>query len=107
MNQDNLHRPRIEARIEELKTHLAEIELHLDQALDPDLEDQAIDLEDDEVLESMGRAKLREMRLLEDALARMGRGEYGICRRCGRDISEARLQAVPYAVLCRDCASAK
>ncbi|WP_341211446.1 TraR/DksA C4-type zinc finger protein [uncultured Limimaricola sp.] len=105
MAEESERRARIETRIEELKIHLAEIEVSLDQALDPDLEDQAIDLEEDEVLESMGRVNLRELRLLEEALARMGRGEYGICRRCGRDISQARLRAVPYAVLCRDCAS--
>ncbi|MGR3632971.1 MAG: TraR/DksA C4-type zinc finger protein [Limimaricola soesokkakensis] len=28
----------------------------------------------------------------------MARGEYGICKRCGRDISEARRRAVHYAV---------
>ncbi|WP_370161472.1 TraR/DksA family transcriptional regulator [Limimaricola soesokkakensis] len=83
--------------IEKLRAHLAEIESSLDQALDPDLEDQATNLEEDEVLESMGHAKLRELRLLEDALKRIARGEYGICKRCGRDISEARRRAVLYA----------
>lgn len=47
----------------------------------------------------MGLAKLRELRLLEDALKRMARGEYGICKRCGRGNSEARRRAVLYAVL--------
>ncbi|PSK81829.1 TraR/DksA family transcriptional regulator [Limimaricola soesokkakensis] len=87
------------SRIEKLRAHLAEIEGSLDHALDPDLEDQVTDLEEDEVLESMGHAKLRELRLLEDALNRMARGEYGICKRCGRGISEARRCAVHYAVL--------
>ncbi|MGR3591550.1 MAG: TraR/DksA family transcriptional regulator [Limimaricola soesokkakensis] len=95
MAEENAHRP----RIEELLAHLAEIESSLDQALDPYLDAQAIDLEEDEVLESMGHAKLRELRLLEDALKRMARAEYGICKRCGHGISEARRRAVLYAAL--------
>ncbi|MGR3498610.1 MAG: TraR/DksA family transcriptional regulator [Limimaricola soesokkakensis] len=99
MVEENARRSRIEARIKEPRAHLAEIESSLDQALDPNLEDRAIDLKEDEVLESMGHANLRELRLLEEALKRMARGEYGICKRCGRSISEARRRAVLYAVL--------
>lgn len=46
----------------------------------------------------------QELARIERALARIARGEYGTCPRCGEDISEARLSAVPDAVLCRDCA---
>ncbi len=34
------------------------------------------------------------------ALDRMYDGTYGICERCGREIPEERLQALPYAVRC-------
>jgi DnaK suppressor protein len=38
------------------------------------------------------------------ALNRIGDGTYGTCESCGRAISEARLQAIPYATLCIACA---
>lgn len=40
---------------------------------------------------------------VDAALARMDRGEYGICERCGNEIDFARLKAIPYATLCIRC----
>jgi DnaK suppressor protein len=37
---------------------------------------------------------------VEDALARIDEGVYGKCIDCGRDIEEARLEAVPWARYC-------
>jgi RNA polymerase-binding transcription factor DksA len=37
---------------------------------------------------------------IRDALDRMDAGTYGKCERCGKDIPEARLNAVPFATLC-------
>lgn len=95
----------ITARINELTAHMKKLSDDLDQPLPADLEDQAIDLEDDEVLSGLGRANLQEVRLLNAALDRIADGSYGICLKCGDDISAARLDAVPYAVLCRTCAA--
>jgi RNA polymerase-binding transcription factor DksA len=95
----------IEDRITELTTNLQRIEDDLEQPLPADLEDQAIDLEDDEVLEGIGRANAQEVRLLQNALKRIADGSYGICGKCGDPISPARLDAVPYAMICRNCAA--
>lgn len=95
----------IEDRITELTTNLQRIEDDLEQPLPADLEDQAIDLEDDEVLEGIGRANTQEVRLLQNALKRIADGSYGICGKCGELISPARLDAVPYAMICRNCAA--
>ena len=38
------------------------------------------------------------------ALALMDEGKYGICESCGKSIPLARLDALPYATLCVDCA---
>lgn len=38
------------------------------------------------------------------ALERMDAGEYGICEVCGVDIPEGRLEALPWAVRCVNCA---
>jgi DnaK suppressor protein len=40
---------------------------------------------------------------IDEALQRLGEGRYGVCAECDQEISEARLQAVPFASLCRDC----
>jgi RNA polymerase-binding transcription factor DksA len=95
----------ITARIKELTAQMQKISDDLDQPLPADLEDQAIDLEDDEVLSSLGRANSDEVRLLNEALKRIADGSYGVCAKCGDAISSARLDAVPYAVLCRECAA--
>jgi DnaK suppressor protein len=42
-------------------------------------------------------------RAIEDALTRIRQGRFGICEECGRPISEARLEVVPWTRLCRDC----
>ncbi len=43
------------------------------------------------------------LRRINEALTRLDQGCYGVCGECGESISEARLRALPFAVLCRDC----
>ena len=93
----------IKARINEIDARLNDIEDELDQPKTRDLNDQAIDLEDDEVLESLGTAGQQERALLVAALMRIEDGSYGVCQKCGDEISHERLLAVPQAVLCRNC----
>ena len=45
----------------------------------------------------------RELKAIQVALARLKRGEYGRCERCGEDISAGRLEALPHATLCIEC----
>jgi RNA polymerase-binding transcription factor DksA len=40
---------------------------------------------------------------VEAAIARIEGHTFGLCVRCGREISEKRLRAVPHAALCMDC----
>jgi DnaK suppressor protein len=42
---------------------------------------------------------------VELALSKMDDGNYGACERCGQPIAPARLEAMPAARLCIDCAS--
>jgi RNA polymerase-binding protein DksA len=44
------------------------------------------------------------LREIDDALARLDDGSYGKCAQCGQKIASERLAAVPYAVLCIQCA---
>jgi len=41
---------------------------------------------------------------IDAALARLDDGSYGKCDRCGTEIAEARLEALPSARWCLDCA---
>jgi len=41
---------------------------------------------------------------IDDALARIDQGTYGICENCHREISRERLEAVPYTRYCIQCA---
>ena len=49
---------------------------------------------------------LRESKLLRDvraALARLDDGSYGVCARCEEDISQKRLNAIPWTRYCLHC----
>jgi DnaK suppressor protein len=49
------------------------------------------------------QTNLRLLRAIEDALARIRHGTFSTCEACQNPISRARLEAVPWARLCRDC----
>jgi RNA polymerase-binding protein DksA len=57
----------------------------------------------DLALRDSERAQLRQV---EEALERLTAGSYGTCRSCGRPIAGERLEAIPWAALCIDCARA-
>ncbi len=43
------------------------------------------------------------LRKIDEALLRLEEGTYGACSECDEAIPEARLKALPFASLCRDC----
>ena len=49
--------------------------------------------------------KDRILRQIEESLERIEDGVYGICEKCNAKIPSARLNAIPYAILCVKCAS--
>jgi DnaK suppressor protein len=57
----------------------------------------------DLALRDRERAQLRQV---EDALERLAAGTFGACRSCGRPIAAERLEAIPWAATCIDCARA-
>ncbi len=91
-------------RLSELEARLHEVEAELDEPPDPDFEDRATEREGDEVLESLGAAGLSEIAMINAALERIARGEYGVCVECGERVSDERLEAVPHTPRCRNCA---
>jgi len=77
---------------------------HLEEPLAKDSEEQALQTENDEVLDFLGNAARTEIEMVKRALARIDKGDYGICRVCNEPIGEKRLEAVPYTDLCINCA---
>lgn len=51
--------------------------------------------------------KSETLALIDEALQRLVRGEYGLCAGCGGPIAEARLGALPFARLCLACQRAE
>ena len=69
----------------------------------PDPTDQAVaELDNNFVLRLRGREQ-KLLKKIEEAIARIDSGEYGICESCGEQISLKRLEARPVTTLCIDC----
>ncbi len=60
----------------------------------------SVERERDLALAAQARANIDE---IDRALAKIGRGSYGYCERCGQAIMKARLQALPFAKECVAC----
>lgn len=90
-------------RQREIYSRLKKIDTDLGRTKLADDDDRAVEGENDEVLEEFGQAGEAELRAIEAALDRIARGTFGICVRCGGEISRERLAAVPHAALCERC----
>lgn len=72
--------------------------------MDPkDLADIAADDIDRSTLEALGSQDAKRMRLIDSALSRIKNGRFGVCMRCNKKIPVARLEAIPYALMCINC----
>ncbi len=74
--------------------------------LDPkDLADIAADDIDRKTLEALSSQDIKRLRLIESAISRIHNDRYGLCMRCNKKIPRARLEAIPYALMCIECKS--
>jgi RNA polymerase-binding protein DksA len=95
----------LKARLSELRRHIKKVSKELHKPLTADSEDQAIELENQEALEMIGKTETTEMRDIEIALKRISDGTYGTCVKCGRPIDPRRLNALPTAATCIPCSA--
>ena len=72
-----------------------------------DLADIASSDIDRNTLEALEMVEMRRLNLIDAALARIQNEKYGVCMSCGKKIPVARLEAIPYAVLCVGCKSSE
>jgi len=70
-----------------------------------DIYDQASNERDRELLLLLGDREREKVRHIDEALARLDEGEYGICEDCEEEIPLGRLKAMPFARLCVKCKS--
>jgi RNA polymerase-binding transcription factor DksA len=94
----------LERRLGVLVTRVARIAGDLRRPGDPDWQERAVELENDDVLEGLDDASRAEVAAIRAALQRIDAGTYGRCARCGRAIGDARLAALPFASTCVHCA---
>lgn len=105
MQKTAQYEERLKTRLAELNKRLVDVEHALDEPKDCDSEERAVESENDELLEGLGNAGLAEIKAIEAALGRVAQGEYGACVTCGNDISSERLDLIPHAAQCRNCAT--
>ena len=78
---------------------------HLNEQV-ANITDDAIQSYDRQLVMELGEKELKKLRLVEEAIAKINDGQYGVCPECGELISEKRLMVVPFASHCIDCLTA-
>lgn len=77
---------------------------HKKQPLSSDWAEQAVERENEEVLEALGNASLDEISNIKRALQRIEQGTYFECARCGVTINIERLKLLNSTDHCTKCA---
>lgn len=83
-------------RIEHDRSHRA-------APLEADFSEQAVQRENDEVLDGLAVSVRDQLDQIQAALRRVQDGDYAWCERCGKEIEAARHRALPSATLCIAC----
>ena len=68
-----------------------------------DMADQASGNNEVHIQLKLKQTDAKILRAIEEALGRIDRGTYGVCRDCGEPIAEARLNAIPWTRVCISC----
>lgn len=67
------------------------------------MEEEADEMQEYDNLVSLEHNLESKLKDVDLALEKINKEEYGICEKCGKEIEEARLEAVPEAKLCMKC----
>lgn len=92
----------LQARLKRLHAH----QRREDGAINRDFEEQAVETQNDEVVDGLEVESRAELVQVERALDRIEAGDGDDCERCGEPIDPRRLQVLPYTTLCVKCADA-
>ncbi len=95
---------KLKEKLIELEERVAHIKTDMSKSHSADSSEQAVERENDEVLEEIGQESQSAIDDIRSALARISEGSYGQCACCGVEINPARLEAIPEAIHCVSCA---
>src|SRR3984893_18351774 len=68
-----------------------------------DMADQASGNNEVHIQLKLKQTDAKILQAIEEALWRIDKGTYGVCRDCGEPIAEARLNAIPWTRVCISC----
>ncbi len=68
-----------------------------------DLADQATGNNEVHIQLRLKQTDAKILQAIEEALVRIDKGTYGVCRDCGEPIAPARLNAIPWTRVCITC----
>jgi RNA polymerase-binding transcription factor len=94
----------LEERRDVLMQRISRVKIGMKAEHSADWSEQAQERQNDEVLEAIGNESRSELTQINRALERIESGDYTTCSNCGEDIAMKRLEAVPYAHFCINCA---
>lgn len=106
MNTVTEIRQRLETQKAELADRLTRIQRdrrRTDNPLSPDFAEQAVQRENDEVLDRLEASTEADLLQTNHALERLDAGYYGVCEVCAYPIEAERLVALPQATRCTSC----
>jgi DnaK suppressor protein len=94
-----------EMRAQLLRNVQAELHEGREQTKDEGMDtyDVASDARDKEISLILTDRDRDKLQAINDALARIDEGSYGVCESCESDIAEGRLEALPFTRLCINC----
>jgi len=92
------------ARLIELQQRITAIHNDFAKGRDADWAEQAGERENDEVLNALESEAKIEIQQISNAINRIENGSYGLCEKCGDEISKQRLDVQPAALKCIKCA---
>ena len=90
----------LESRVEAINKDVS----HSETPLSNDWSEQAVERENDEVLEALGNASQQELIQIKAALKRIDNGTYRHCVVCTEVIPLERMQLLPQTTHCTRCA---
>ena len=90
---------------EDLSTRLKKLTLGLSKSHSRDSTEQAVERENDEVINSLEYETQEELLQVINAIERIEQGKYRICSGCEAEITIDRLAVIPYTALCLKCAT--
>jgi len=89
----------------ELTDRIEGIDQDFKSGRNADSKEQAVEIENEEVLSELLREAKEELAQVNLALQCLKTGHYGTCSECGKEIGSARLKAIPYTTKCINCAT--